>query len=102
MVRSNNKEDEESLLEVATFVMTCARTSIEEGQRYSPLRFLEVFRKLCDMPQTKDVALLKEIRQAIDKSMNDRLLESDEQRMRFTDEKTRLLMAELKRRSGLS
>jgi hypothetical protein len=64
MKESNN--DNLSLLELATHVMTCARTSIEEGHRYSVLRFLEVFERIAELPnevnELKDEPVLMEIR----------------------------------------
>src|SRR5205809_7702329 len=93
---------ETSILELATLVMSCSRTSIEEGQRYSPIRFLEVFRKLCDLPDSKDVAILREIREEIADSIRNNSLRTDEQRIRFTDEKIRRLVEKLKQDNGLS
>lgn len=98
-------EDNFPLLELATFVMTCARTSIEEGQRYSVLRFLDVFKRISELPkdteQLKDEPILTEIRSEIDQARNNQLLVSDEQRIQFTDRMVRRLTAELKSRSGL-
>lgn len=97
--------DNVPLLELATFVMTCARTSIEEGQRYSVLRFLDVFKRISELPkdveQLGEEPILKEIRSEIDKARHNQLLLTDEQRIQFTDKMVGKLTAELKKRSGL-
>lgn len=101
----DTKSNDLSLLELATHVMTCARTSIEEGQRYSVLRFLEIFKRIAELPkevnELKEEPLLTEIRAEIDKARHNELLATDEQRIEFTDKMIRTLTAELKKRSEL-
>ena len=99
------KHDELGLLELATFVMTCARTCIDEGQRYAPLRFFEVFRQVSNLPDEvgslHDEPILKEIRSAMDEARDLQCLDTNEQRIEFADKMIRKLTAEMKRRSGL-
>jgi hypothetical protein len=98
-------KDNTPLLELATFVMTCARTSIEEGQRQSVLRFLEVFKRISELPEEVEELtgepILADISSEIDRMRYGEFLLTDAQRIEFTDRMVRRLTAELKIRSGL-
>jgi len=102
---AEKNESNPALLELAIFVMTCARTSIEETQKYSPLRFLEIFKRVSELPnQVRELKLepiLNDVCFAMDRLNKERQLETDEQRVEFTDKMTKLLVAELKKRAGL-
>ena len=89
-----------SYLELATFVMSCARTSIDEPNRYGFIRFMDIYRWLADFPQQvsglSSDPILNEIRLELDTANDQRLLESDEQRIEFADAMIRKLVSHLK------
>ena len=98
-------DSDTALLEAAAYVMSCARTSMDEGGKYSVLRFLEVFKRLASISRTDGRTgdpLLIEITAEIERAQFELRLESEESRAEFTDVMIRKLTAELKRRSGLT
>jgi hypothetical protein len=105
MVAEQPKRNELGLLELATFVMTCARTCIDEGQRYAPLRFFEIFRRISDLAsegvELHNEPILIEISSEMNEARDLKRLDSDEQRIEFTNKMIRRLTAELKKRAEL-
>ena len=92
-----------SYLELATFVMSCARTSIDEPNRYGFIRLMDIYRWLADLPQQveglSNEPILNEIRSELDAANDQRLLENDEQRIEFADSMIRKLVSHLKETS---